>query len=166
MLDQATLSTELAGIALSNNVEDAAEAWADAFGNYMKEGESNGVGIVDAPVDSTAKPNMSSLMEAGLPGVTTIPAFCSLLVVSLNAFWAAMVAAPGAFLPGSTVIAPPTSYTGLAAALEPVLEDNLANALSQADAMDAIATVIHNFTTQQPVGAGTATFTTPVFPIL
>jgi len=152
----ATLKAELVTIASAHPADEAAAitAWGDALGVYWAGATANGIPIVGSFVTAgvtAAKAAMTGLSTTGFVALQT----------GVVAGWAAM-ALPAAFTTNTAAI-PPTSITGLAAALQTVGDANTAGDKSIADACQALADVWQPLT----ITGGTATFPGPVvFPIL
>lgn len=156
---ESTLSSELLAVVPVSNAATAASNLAQAYGDYMKDAESNSVPVVDAFIDSTCVPAMAAAMVFS-EGDTAAQGAAK-FTAGFVAFWAAAVASPAAFIVGATAITPP-SFASLSSALTATFGSNVgppAKSLVQAAA--ALASNIHAATNSSP----TATFTTPTFPI-
>jgi hypothetical protein len=155
-MSQATLATEL-----DNEIQNTAtliaaiNAWAVAWKTYFTDAESNGVPIL-TPILDTAEAAMAGAM--GALGTNAAAAITS----GITSWWATLVASPPVVFTGCVAIAPAPGIAGIAAALVPVFLANTIGGLSKADALSAIAGVLH------PANlGGTATFPGPVVtPIL
>lgn len=147
---QVTLADELEALAPTTSAPAAVQTLADAYGAYMAGAVANGIPIVTTSAAVSAMAGAMTFPTSGTPAGAA-----AVLVGGVQAFWAAMVAAPATYFAGATVITPPAGLTGLAAALSAVFAANVG--LSLEDSADAMAGAIHTASL-----GGTATFPGPL----
>ena len=158
-LSQATLKSEMVAMDLYGNEAQAVVAWAAAWSAYFADAETNSI-----PIEPAALPTAEAAMAAALLGMSASDAGAGKIQAGIQAWWGAMVAAPSAFWPGCTAIAPPPGLSGIATALQSAFDSNTSGGVTEDAAYDAITGVLH------PVNlGGQATFPGApplVFPIL
>ena len=148
-LTESTLASELEALVPTTDAAAAVQTLADAYAAYMDGASSDGVPIQNTATAATAMAGAMSFPTAG-----TASGAGTALSAGVQAFWAAMVAAPATYFPAATVITPPAALAALAAALTTVFGDNVGSTLE--DSAAAMAGVIHTASL-----GGTATFPGP-----
>lgn len=158
MLAAAALASELdANIVIVETEPEAITAWGDSIGTWFEGATANAVAALPAGIAPA-----TAALKSGLVGLSATGS--AALVAGLTAFWAALASAPAAVFPAATLIVPPPTIGAAQAALDAVFAANVAAELSQADALNAVATAIYS----NAFVGGTATFPLPigVVPIL
>lgn len=154
---QATLKDEFVTMDLYSDEASAIDAWATAWSNYFSDAETNGI-----PIQAAALPTAKAAMVAAMVGLSSSGAGAAKIQAGIQAWWSAIVSSPAAFWPGCTGITPPPGVSSIAAALGSVFASNTSGALSEEDAYNAVAGVLH----PNNLG-GLAAFPGPLsFPIL
>ena len=138
------LANELKAMPLFDNEADAAQAWAEAFGNYFEgDGSTHGAESNSVYVASALMATAKLAMQGSLAGMSSPGQGAAKIQAGIQSFWSILVALPASAWATVTVITPPASLSGLAAALQPVFDNNRDSELSKDDAMTAIANAIH-----------------------
>lgn len=140
-LSEATLSSELQAIPLSDNEPDSIDYLTTAFTNYFYDASVAGIPCASGSLDAAA-----SAMAGALTGMSAPGAGAASLQAGCLAFWNAVVlAAPTIWVTVPPVILAvlPPGVAGLAAALAPVFTANTAGELDVAASCDAIAAAWH-----------------------
>jgi len=158
-LTPALLATELDTQVQNAATEPPARAaLALAWTNYFYNATSNGV-----PVTPGSLAGAQAAMDAALTGMSATGAGAAALQSGITAFWTTIVGTPAAIFVAATLITPPPTLAGIAAAVQPVFASNTMPGVTKTQALNAIATVLH---ANGRIG-GTATFPGPVVaPIL
>lgn len=141
VLTSAALSTELQNLTPTTDSDGAIDAFAQAYGNYMKDAIAGAVPITQAFVDSSGVPAIATALE--LPSVGTTASASAAIEAALFGFWFNMAAAPAGYFTGGGPSSVPPSLSALNIALKSVMDSNLSGSLSLQQASDAIAAVIH-----------------------
>lgn len=157
-LSQSQLSTEIQ--AMVPTAGAAETTLAQAFGDYFKGAIAGAVTVIGSAIDSTAVPAMAGAMSFA-EGATPLEG-AGEIKAGIDAFWAAMVAAPASFFAAATLITPPAVYGTLPASLAATFIANTGASASLADSADDMAADIHPLTD----GTGTATFPGPTVQII
>lgn len=141
-LSVATLSTQLQTLTPTSDAASAKLAFAQAYGNYMKDAIAALIPIIDAYVDSSGVPKIAAGLV--LPGGGSTSSAAAAIESALFSFWFDVTVSPGLYFATATAATVPPTLVALNTALESVMNANLSNKRSLADAADAMATVIHS----------------------
>jgi len=138
------LTPALLAAELDTQVQNAATepparaALALAWANYFYNATSNGV-----PVTPGSLAGAQAAMAAALTGMSVSGAGAAAIQAGITAFWTAIVGTPPAIFAAATVITPPPTLGGIAAALPPVFAANTMPGVTKTQALNAIAIVLH-----------------------
>lgn len=133
-LSSATLASELDAQVGNVATEAAARtAWAQAWNNYFGHASCGGT------ISGLALPAAKSAMASALTGMSSSGA--SAIQAGIAAWWAALV--PATAFAGATVITPPATVSGIAAALASVFTTNNAPGVTKTQALANLAAVLH-----------------------
>jgi len=140
-LSQETLSLMFQGDKFSEEapaIGELASLWQD----YLEGASVSGVSASPTVLATTATP----VFAAALIGISVSPTGLQQLVDAMVASWAVLATGAATVFVGAPITGPgtpPTALPSASTALAPILVANQAQALSQADAADAIAAVLH-----------------------
>jgi len=144
-LSASTLASELEALEPTTNAVLAAQRTAQAYANYF----SNATGVIPGGI-----PSAQFAMASAIGYLYDPPNGAAQIQAGITAFWSVISTSPAAFFAGATIVTPPPTLGAIAAALSSTFPVNRAAGLSLADAMQAVAAVIH------PNSLG-GTYTTP-----
>ena len=133
---QATLKNELIAMNLYDTEADAITALTGAWKNYFTDAVTNALSIQSAVLNPAKSAMATAMTGLSITGAVAIQA-------GIIAWWGYLVSVATTAFTGCTLITPPTTLTGIVSALTPVFVNNIVHSLSEANAYDAIATVLH-----------------------
>lgn len=151
-LSQATIEDGLNSMGLYTVESEAALELAGVYDEYFKAATANAV-----PITEGATEGAKSAFAGALSGMSQSGAGAAKLASAVGAYWTAIAASPAAVFSGCTLITPPTTLAGLAAAIGAVFSQNIAEVASKTVCSGRIANVLH--TNSQ---GGSATFPGPL----
>lgn len=140
MLSASKLKTELENLTPTGDEALARSRFAAAWTTYFYDAS-----VAGAPCAEGTLASAQAAMETALAGMSVTGAGAAKLQAGVVAFWDD-VAPRGATVWSGTIApwTPPTTLTGISAALQAAFSANQGASLSLSEAADAIANVLHN----------------------